>query len=110
MQNSDKRHYISVSTDSVVGGGMNLVDESLTLLQSPGGQIHKLPSSDSIDASLDTISLDFGNSIFKGVELMEIMANENLAEMALNIPKRVKRRVTFFNLIIALFSFGFLDS
>ncbi|KAJ0693122.1 putative transcription factor bZIP family [Helianthus annuus] len=39
----------------------------------------------------DTFSLDFGNGVFNGAELKKIMANENLAEMALTDPKRVKR-------------------
>ncbi|KAK1437882.1 hypothetical protein QVD17_03682 [Tagetes erecta] len=84
------RHYRSVSMDSVMGK-MNFVDESVKLLCSPGGQVGKLSSSDSIDANADAFSLEFGNGVFNAVELKKIMANENLAEMALTDPKRVKR-------------------
>ncbi|XP_022011868.1 bZIP transcription factor 18 isoform X1 [Helianthus annuus] len=84
---SDKRHYRSLSMDSVIGN-MNFVDESLKL---PEGQIGKLLSADSINVNSDTFSLDFGNGVFNGAELKKIMANENLAEMALTDPKRVKR-------------------
>ncbi|KAI3812166.1 hypothetical protein L1987_16872 [Smallanthus sonchifolius] len=84
------RHYRSVSMDSVVEK-MNFVDDSLKLLPSPEGQIGKLSSNDPIDANSDTFSLEFGNGVFNGAELKKIMANENLAEMALTDPKRVKR-------------------
>ncbi|XP_076926742.1 bZIP transcription factor 29-like [Bidens hawaiensis] len=84
------RHYRSVSMDSVMVK-MNFVDEPLKLLPSPGGQFGKLPSSDTIDANSDTFSLDFGNGVFNGAELKKIMASENLAELALTDPKRVKR-------------------
>ncbi|KAI7739929.1 hypothetical protein M8C21_029331 [Ambrosia artemisiifolia] len=87
---SDKRHHRSVSMDSVMGN-MNFFDEPHKLLPTPGGQIGKLLSSGSIDANSDTFSLDFGNGVFNGDELKKIMANENLAEMALSDPKRVKR-------------------
>ncbi|KAJ0428481.1 putative transcription factor bZIP family [Helianthus annuus] len=84
------RHYRSVSMDSVMGK-MNFVDESIKLLPSPGGQIGKSSSSDAVDANSDTFSLEFGNGVFNGAELKKIMASENLAEMALTDPKRVKR-------------------
>ncbi|MFS8031362.1 putative transcription factor bZIP family [Helianthus anomalus] len=84
------RHYRSVSMDSIMGK-MNFVDESIKLLPSPGGQIGKSSSSDAVDANSDTFSLEFGNGVFNGVELKKIMASENLAEMALTDPKRVKR-------------------
>ncbi|XP_076909253.1 bZIP transcription factor 29-like [Bidens hawaiensis] len=83
-------HYRSVSMDSVMGK-MNFVDELLKLMPSPGGQFGKLPSSDTIDANSDTFSLEFGNCVFNGAELKKIMASENLAELALTDPKRVKR-------------------
>ncbi|KAI3824781.1 hypothetical protein L1987_06252 [Smallanthus sonchifolius] len=84
------RHYRSLSMDSVVGK-MNFVDESLNLLTSPRGQIGKLLSTGSIESNSDTFSLEFGNGVFNGAELKKIMASENLAEMALTDPKRVKR-------------------
>lgn len=84
------RHYRSVSMDSVMGN-MNFSDESLKLLPSPVGQIGNLSSSDPIDANLDAFSMEFGNGVFNGAEIKKIMANENLAEMALTDPKRVKR-------------------
>lgn len=84
------RHYRSVSMDSIMGK-MNFADELLKLTPSPEGRINKLPPSDPIDANSDTFSLEFGNGVFSGVELKKIMANDNLAEMALTDPKRVKR-------------------
>ncbi|KAK1422934.1 hypothetical protein QVD17_18224 [Tagetes erecta] len=84
------RHYRSLSMDSVMEK-MNFVDDSLKMLHSPGGQIGKLLSSGSIEAHSDTFCLEFGNGVFNGAELKKIMANENLAEMALTDPKRVKR-------------------
>ncbi|GKA94201.1 probable transcription factor PosF21, partial [Tanacetum coccineum] len=45
----------------------------------------------SINSAIDTFNLEFGNGLFNGVELKKIMANENLAEMALTDPKSVKR-------------------
>ncbi|KAI7737261.1 hypothetical protein M8C21_022994 [Ambrosia artemisiifolia] len=84
------RHYRSVSMDSVIGK-MNFVDESVKLLPSTRGQIGTFPSSDTVDANSDTFSLDFGNGVFNEAELKKIMASENLAEMALTDPKRVKR-------------------
>ncbi|KAI3728883.1 hypothetical protein L6452_17528 [Arctium lappa] len=84
------RHYRSVSMDSIMGK-MNFADELLKLPPSPEGRINKLPPSDSIDANSDTFSLEFGNGMFSGAELKKIMANDNLAEMALTDPKRVKR-------------------
>ncbi|XP_071692940.1 bZIP transcription factor 29-like isoform X2 [Rutidosis leptorrhynchoides] len=84
------RHYRSVSMDSVMGK-MNFVDESLKLLPSLGGQIGKLSPSDPVNVNSDAFNLEFGNGMFTGAELKKIMANENLAEMALSDPKRVKR-------------------
>lgn len=51
----------------------------------------KIVSGDSVDPNADTFSLEFGNGVFNEAELKKIMANENLAEMALTDPKRVKR-------------------
>ncbi|PWA91904.1 basic-leucine zipper domain-containing protein [Artemisia annua] len=84
------RHYRSVSMDSVMGK-MNFMEESLKLPPSPGGQMGKIVSGDSVDPNADTFSLEFGNGVFNEAELKKIMANENLAEMALTDPKRVKR-------------------
>ncbi|KAL4569741.1 hypothetical protein LXL04_025383 [Taraxacum kok-saghyz] len=81
------RHYRSVSMDSIMGK-MNFADESLNLLPSLEGQICKLPS---IDPNSETFRLKFGNGMFSGTELKKIMTNENLAEIALTDPKRVKR-------------------
>nr|XP_043607928.1 bZIP transcription factor 29-like [Erigeron canadensis] len=85
------RHYRSVSMDSVMGKMNFAADEALKLPPSPGGQVGRLLSSDSVDANSDTFSLEFGNGVFNSAELKKIMANENLAEMALVDPKRVKR-------------------
>ncbi|GJY26211.1 acid phosphatase/vanadium-dependent haloperoxidase protein-related protein [Tanacetum coccineum] len=51
----------------------------------------KIVSGDSVDPNVDTFNLEFGNGMFNGAELKKIMANENLAEMALTDPKSVKR-------------------
>ncbi|KAL7608302.1 bZIP transcription factor 29 [Lactuca sativa] len=84
------RHYRSVSMDSIMGK-MNFADESVKLLPSSGGQIGKLSPCDSIDPNSETFRLEFGNGMFSGTELKKIMTNENLAEIALTDPKRVKR-------------------
>lgn len=84
------RHYRSVSMDSIMGK-MNFADEPLKLMSSPGGQIGKLPPSDSVDPNSEPFRLEFGNGMFSGTELKKIMTNENLAEIALTDPKRVKR-------------------
>ncbi|KAJ9549173.1 hypothetical protein OSB04_021716 [Centaurea solstitialis] len=84
------RHHRSVSMDSIMGK-MNFADESLKLPPSPEGRVNNLPPTDSIDANADTFSLEFGNGMFSGAELKKIMANDNLAEIALTDPKRVKR-------------------
>ncbi|GKA25310.1 hypothetical protein Tco_0711419 [Tanacetum coccineum] len=84
------RHYIRVSIDSVMGK-MNFMEDSLKLPPSPGGRMGKIVYGDSIDPNIDTFNLEFGNGMFNGAKLNKIMANENLAEMALTDPKSVKR-------------------
>ncbi|XAR59089.1 hypothetical protein NMG60_11014733 [Bertholletia excelsa] len=84
------RHYRSVSMDSFMGK-MNFGDESPKLPPSPGIRPGQLSPSNSMDGNSNTFSLEFGNGEFSGAELKKIMANEKLAEIALNDPKRAKR-------------------
>ncbi|XP_047321288.1 bZIP transcription factor 29-like [Impatiens glandulifera] len=77
---SASRHYRSLSMDSFMEK-MNFGDE----MPSPG--IHSAQ-----DAKSNGFSLDFVNGgEFSGAEMKKIMANEKLAEIAVNDPKRAKR-------------------
>ncbi|KAL8160670.1 hypothetical protein V2J09_002207 [Rumex salicifolius] len=71
------RHQRSISMDSFMGK-LQLNDDS-----------PNLPSS--VAGSLAEHSRPLSTSMFSGSELEKIMANEKLAEIAVNDPKRVKR-------------------
>ncbi|KAK8658481.1 hypothetical protein V6N13_036687 [Hibiscus sabdariffa] len=79
------RHYRSVSMDSFIVK-LNLDDEFPK--SPPPGQ---LSPTNSIDKNSAAFSLEFGNGDFSGAELKKIMANEELADIAMTDPKRAKR-------------------
>ncbi|XP_051134949.1 bZIP transcription factor 29 [Andrographis paniculata] len=87
------QHYRrSVSMDGLsFKGKTNFIDESPKMPPSPGTLPGQLSPTNSIDANSNVFSLEFGNGEFTGAELKKIMANEKLAEIALNDPKRAKR-------------------
>ncbi|KAK8508988.1 hypothetical protein V6N13_130737 [Hibiscus sabdariffa] len=84
------RHYRSVSMDSFIGK-LNLDDESPKSPSSPGSHPGKLSPTISIDKNSAAFTLEFGNGDFSGAELKKIMANEELADIAMTDPKRAKR-------------------
>ncbi|XP_075492745.1 bZIP transcription factor 29-like [Primulina tabacum] len=84
------RHYRSVSMDSFMDK-IDFADESTKIPPSPGTHHGQLSPTNSLDANSNSFSLEFGNGEFSGAELKKIMANEKLAEIALNDPKRAKR-------------------
>lgn len=84
------RHYRSISMDSFMDN-MNFAEDSLRMPPSPGVRPGQLSPSNSINTNSNPFSLEFGNGEFSGTELKKIMANEKLAEIAANDPKRVKR-------------------
>ncbi|KAJ0968661.1 hypothetical protein J5N97_025578 [Dioscorea zingiberensis] len=84
------RHCRSVSVDSFMGK-LHFGDESPKLPPSPGIQPGQHSHSGSMDGTLNTFSLEFGNGEFSGAEWKKIMANDKLQEIAMTDPKRAKR-------------------
>ncbi|XP_064961498.1 bZIP transcription factor 29-like [Musa acuminata AAA Group] len=85
------RHRRSLSMDSSFMGKLHFGDESPKFPASPGNQMGQLSRSGSMDETMNTFSLEFGNGEFSSAEMKKIMADEKLAEMALADPKKVKR-------------------
>ncbi|RWW33818.1 hypothetical protein BHE74_00011537 [Ensete ventricosum] len=85
------RHRRSLSMDSSFTGKLHFGDESPKFPASPGNQTGQLSRSGSMDETMNTFSLEFGNGEFSNSEMKKIMADEKLAEMALADPKKVKR-------------------
>ncbi|KAK1303869.1 hypothetical protein QJS10_CPB11g00866 [Acorus calamus] len=100
------RHCRSISMDSFIMGKMNFGEESPNIPPSQGPRLGQHSHSNSMDGVTNsTFSLDFGNGEFSTSDLKKIMANEKLAEMAMVDPKRVKRKVLGFALMM-----GFVQS
>ncbi|KAL5845245.1 hypothetical protein ACOSQ4_011203 [Xanthoceras sorbifolium] len=81
------RHYRSLSMDSYMGS-FNFDDDTARLpLQT---RVHQLSPGSPIDDKLAKLSFEL-NGEFSEAELTKILANDNLGEIALSDPKRVKR-------------------
>ncbi|KAL0432374.1 UNVERIFIED_CONTAM: bZIP transcription factor 18 [Sesamum latifolium] len=81
------RHHRSLSMDS--GFGNFQFGESSPKLQS--NHVVQSAPSNSLNEKSGKINLDFGEGEFSEFELKKIMADENLAEIAVSDPKRAKR-------------------